>query len=265
MARRSTEPEEVFQEFTENLKSAFGDSLKSIILFGSGARADFRPKESDINFLVVVEDNSPSELARVLLYIKKWSKKGIALPLFLTQDYIDNARDTYPVEFLNMRSAYRVVHGTDVLESLTLEHEDIRRQCERELRGKLLHLRQSFLLSGGETKLLPELVSNSLNAFVPIFRALLFLIGKDPGGSKEAVLKDISELFNLDDRVFTDLVAIAKKQKKETTERIKELYDSYVELIAQLTDEVDHLDVQIEPTGEVAESEENEGETESAE
>ena len=261
MARRSISPEEVFQEFTENLSSVFGDSLKSIILFGSGARGDFRPKESDINFLVVVDDNSPSELAQVLPFMKKWLKKGIAPPLFLTQGYIESALDTYPVEFLNMKSAYSVVHGLDVLEPLSLDREDIRRQCERELRGKLLHLWQSFLMSGGKAKLLPDLVSNSLNAFIPIFRALLYLVDKDQGGSKETVLKEVCNHFQLDDRVFNELIQIATKRKKESTDRVKELYDHYVEAIEKLTDEVDHLDVKEEPSEDISKDEENQEES----
>ena len=241
MAGKINSPEKVFQEFTDNLKACFGESLKSIVLFGSAAREDYDPKRSDINFLVVMDDNSPSELAKVLPYLSKWRKKRISTPLFLTAGYIESALDTYPVEFFNMKSSYRVLFGEDVLESIIFDPEDIRHQCERELRGKLLHLWQSFLETGGKARFLPGLASQSLKAFVPVFRAILYLVDKPSTGSKESVIREVADHFDLDHSLFDELIGIASKKKKASQEKITALYDHYTEAIERLTNEVDSM------------------------
>ena len=241
MAGKVNSPEKVFQEFTDNLKACFGESLKSIVLFGSAAREDYDPKRSDINFLVVMDDNSPSELTKVLPYLSKWRKKRISTPLFLTAGYIESALDTYPVEFFNMKSSYRVLFGEDVLESIIFDPENIRHQCERELRGKLLHLWQSFLETGGKTRFLPGLASQSLRAFVPVFRAILSLLDKPCTGSKESVIREVAAHFDLDHSLFEELISIASKKKKASKEKIAELYDHYTEAIEKLTNEVDSM------------------------
>ena len=65
----------------------------------------------------------------------------ISTPLFIARGYIQQSLDTFPLEFLNISSSYQLVFGDDILENIEFKAEDVRTQCERELKGKLLHLR----------------------------------------------------------------------------------------------------------------------------
>ncbi|MBI4332062.1 MAG: nucleotidyltransferase domain-containing protein [Chloroflexi bacterium] len=54
-------------ELTESLKNELGDSLESVVLYGSFARGDFRA-ESDIDVLLVLKDKKLGERASDLRY-----------------------------------------------------------------------------------------------------------------------------------------------------------------------------------------------------
>ncbi len=82
------------------------------------------------------------------------------------------------MEFLNFREGHVRVFGKDVLGELAFDKRSIRLQCERELKGKLLLLREAYLDSEGRKRGLGQVASASLTAFLSLFRALLFLRDK---------------------------------------------------------------------------------------
>ena len=137
----SRDPEAICQAFVRDMQGGWGPDLVWVILYGSAARDDFVPRRSDYNFLVVVKDVAPDRLRTLGDAAGRWRKDRVAAPVFMRPEMIPTALDSYPLEFLTMKAAYRVLHGEDPLRELSLRPEDVRLQCERELRGKLLHLR----------------------------------------------------------------------------------------------------------------------------
>ncbi|HDY90189.1 MAG TPA: hypothetical protein ENH82_18975 [bacterium] len=227
-------------EFLENIKESFGENLRSVILYGLAARGE-EAKHPYINFMVIVDDNTPSELARCVSFTKKWRKELITTPLFLDTGYIQKSLDTFPLEFLDMLSAYHVVHGDDVLEDLDFKMADVRNQCERELKGKLLHLRAEYLNLRSDKKGLMDLVNRSLNTFRLVFAGALFLknieIPKDTG----TLLIDITETYELDASLFKKLRAMAKGEIKVDETEADKLFDLYVEELDKLSHAIDEM------------------------
>ena len=179
MAKIPQKPEEIFEEFTQDYQGVFRDDLTSIILYGSGARGEYTPKKSDLNFLIVLTEPAMDRLKEAFPLVHKWRKRRVNIPLFLTEAYIASSLDTFPVEFLNFRESHTLVFGKDVLAELSFDKESVRLQCERELKGKLLLLREAFLDSEGKTRELGQVSSASVTAFLSLFRALLFLRDKE--------------------------------------------------------------------------------------
>ncbi len=52
MVKIPNKPEEIFGDFSHEVKKLFGSDLISIILYGSAARDEYVPKKSDINFIL---------------------------------------------------------------------------------------------------------------------------------------------------------------------------------------------------------------------
>ncbi len=234
-------PNEIFQQFATDYKNIFGDDLISIILFGSAARGEYIPKRSDINFLITLSDSGMQRLKKAFSLITKWRKKKVSTPLFLTEQYIQTALDSYPIEFLSMKHYHQVVYGEDVLSQIEIQPEHLRLQCERELRGKLIHLRQEYLNTGGKSRRIKNLIRFSLPAFVSIFSALLYLKQAGIPKSKKEIFVNTAEIFGLDKAVFDKVLKLQANKSKFSKQEITQSLEQYINQIEKLTTTVDQL------------------------
>jgi predicted nucleotidyltransferase len=242
MAKIPKSPEEVFDEFRGDYTALFDTDLLAIILYGSGARGEYIPKKSDINFLVVLTDNGMDRLGDATSLVAKWQKRKIPVPLFLTKTYIESSLDAFPLEFFNIKSAYQVIHGEDILAELPIKKEDLRLQCERELKAKLLLLRESYLQAHGEGRQLRALVKQSIPAFIAIFKALLYLKGEEIPKKHEAVMTDVTESFGLDRNLFQTLWYVKRAEEKPGKDELKRIVWNYISEIKGLSRQVDQMD-----------------------
>jgi len=238
----SRKPEKVFEQFAKEVRELFGKEVVSIILFGSAATEEYIPKKSDINFLVVLTQQGIEQIEKVQRFPARWQKKKISLPLFLTEAYIDASLDSFPIEFFNMRAAYKVIYGRDVLEGIEIKKGDLRLQCERELKAKLLQLRQGYILTRGKARSLKRLIGQSIVAFASISRGLLYLKGKEVPKTKQEILLATCREFGLDEGLFSLLfsvrgfaVNLSKKQLASNVQR-------YISEIGKLSEIVDQME-----------------------
>lgn len=241
MSKIPEKPEDIFDEFKDDYITIFGDDLISVILYGSGARGEYIAKKSDINFLIVLNDNGMEHLNDSIDLVAKWEKRRVPVPLFLSEDYIKSSLDAFPLEFFNIRLAYSVAYGKDVLKDLNIEKGNLRLQCERELKAKLLLLRRSFLQANGEVRLLTGLVKQSFSAFISIFNALLYLKGNEIPGEYLSIIKEMSENYDINRDLFQDLSQIKKEEKKFTKDEIKKIVWEYILEIKGLSKKVDQM------------------------
>jgi predicted nucleotidyltransferase len=241
LARIPETPEEIFSEFADDYKAAFGAALETIVLYGSGARGQYKPGHSDLNFMVVLSPDGIDTLDRALPLIQKWRKRNVAVPLMLTRNYIESALDTFPIEFLDMRQFHKVIYGKDLLESLEISNVDLRRQIERELRGKLIYLRQGFLGTAADRETLREMVASSVPAFAAIFAALLFMKGQEVPQSRTEIVQHVSEYFELNRSVLQNILNVRHGSWRGSTVQLQELAQNYIAEIRKLVDLVDKM------------------------
>ena len=243
MAKASQDPKEIFPEIISDYKGLFGDELVSIILYGSATGQDYHPGKSDINFMIVLTESGIERLDRVFDTIRKWRKRKVATPLFLTEYYVETSLDVFPIEYLNFQRNHLLVHGKDILTDLSFNSEFIRLQCEREIKGKLLLLREAYLETDGKDKALKEVISQSLGAFVAIFEALLHLKGLEPPRGKRDIIRATAETFELDPRGFEKLLDIKEEKTKPGENEMKRLFQIYLSEVRKLSKLVDELNL----------------------
>jgi predicted nucleotidyltransferase len=231
----------IYQEFSREMQNLFQKDLISIVLFGSAATKDFVPGRSDINFLVGLTPEGIKNVDRVHSRLASWRRKNISLPLFLTRSYIQASLDSFPVEFLNMRSAYHVIYGEDILDGLSFRNEDLRLQCERELKGDLLKLRQGYLRAAGSTRKMVDLISQSLVAFVSIFRALLYLKNVSLPERRMEIITTACRDFGFDEDLFAWLLAVKKREVRPKKDELEKRLRRYIESVRGLTETVDKM------------------------
>lgn len=241
MAKIPKTPEDIFQEFIHDYKSIFGEDLISIILYGSAARGEYVYKRSDINFLIVITEPGMAQLSKALPLVHNWSKRKVSAPLILTKGYIESSLDSFPIEFLTMKQYHKLVFGEDLLENVEIELNDLRLQCERELRGKLLHLRENYLVTNGKPREIKNLIRITVPTFVSIFTALLHLKEIDTIGSKKQIFEKTTDVFGLDKNVFEKILQVREKKLKLKKEELNTLMQQYIDQIRMLTNIVDTL------------------------
>jgi hypothetical protein len=243
MAKIPKKPEEIFEEIIGAYQKIFGAHLISIILFGSGAGEDYIPGKSDINFLITLTDQGIDRLDHALETVARWRKRNVAIPLFMTQTYLEGSQDAYPIEFLNMKRHYVVVSGKDVLAELAFDRRYVRLQLERELRGKLLHLRNGYLATEGNARKIRKLITQSLTAFVSLFCALLYMKNIAIPHGKREIITEAGEAFGIDVTIFLKCEEIRRNTDRFSQNEVKAIFQAYMEEVGRLCEQIDQMEV----------------------
>jgi predicted nucleotidyltransferase len=188
--------ERIVTPFLAAADTALGPGY-SAVLYGSAARGDYLPGRSNINLLLVLDDASPSRLASLAQAFSAWRQATSEPPLVITRAEWDRASDVFPIEITDMRSGYQVLRGADPVAGLTVDPADLRQALERELRGKLLRLRQGYAAAAGDTQGLGVVASASAPAVLVLLRSLLALAGRPVPATADAVTAEASALLDL--------------------------------------------------------------------
>jgi len=218
----------------DDYKNLFGDDLVSVILYGSSVTKEYDPNKSDLNFLIVLSEEGIERLHLAHELVARWRKKKVGTPLFLTKEYIDFSLDTFPIEFLNIKRNHQVIVGEDVLAGISFKREFIRMEGERELKGKLLLLRQRYVETRGKRKVLKELISASLPTFIFVFKGLLYLLDKEVPETKEQTITILSQELKLDQELFTSLLQLEAGTFKYSRQELGDLFKRYLKEIRRL-------------------------------
>jgi len=127
------------------------------------------------------------------------------------------------------------------LKGLAFDPEFIRLQCEREIKGKLLILREAFLETSGKGKALREVIGHSISAFVAIFEALLYMKGQDLPSTKREIVSATAAAFDMDADVFEKLLDIKDEKVKPGDMEVMGLFKDYLREVRKLAKLVDTL------------------------
>ena len=246
MSKAPKNPEEIFPSIVDDYRGLFAEDLISVIVYGSAASGDYIPGKSDINFMVVLSEMGIDALDQAFDLIARWKKRNVTTPLFLTEAYVLTSLDVFPIEYLNFQNSYELVYGKDILKDLSFDEKFLRMQCEREVKGKLLLLREAFLESRGKAKDLQQLITQSLGAFVAIFNGLLHLKGLDLPRHRRDIIKNVCQAFGMDTGVFERLLDVKEKRVKLTNSETTQLFKAYLKEIQQLWKIVDTLDKEVQ-------------------
>lgn len=229
--------------FVLSIRTLLGPDLKSIILYGSAARGEFDPKRSDLNLLVVLNEVEYRQLSILAPFIKKWSRQRIATPLVISPQYIATALDVYPLEFLDMQAAHRVLFGDDVLAEIHPPIQSVRRQCEQEARGKLLHLREIVMETALKPRHLKQAMTLSVPSFIRIGRHILRLMDHPHIHHSQEVIEELRKIAELPLEGLEAAWRIRTGDLKPAREEIARLFETYLNDTAAITRYVDTMKV----------------------
>ncbi len=234
-----TDHESTYQYFVEEMRRHGGDVIRSVTAFGSSVTGEFRSGRSDYNFLVVAEPVKMDLLDRFAGRVKSWGKKRISVPLVITPKFIQTALDSYPLEFLSMQAGYKVLMGDDMLAGRTFRREEVRVQCEREIRSKLLIFRRAFMETQGNPRDLLEIEKQGISSLAAIFRGMLFLKRGPWTSTGPEFWEACRSSFSLPRELIPQLMEAKERRKAPPREEMREQYGRIMDGLFALAMEVD--------------------------
>jgi predicted nucleotidyltransferase len=227
----------------DDLRAAHGDNLGSIVLYGSVAAGDQIELHSDHNLLIALKRIASDDLRLAESALRDWHRLGQPLPVYFTVEELSSAADVFPIEFLQMEKARKVLYGRDPFEFVEISSANLRHQTEYELRTKLIQLRRLYIPASTSIERLSALMSDSLASFAAIFRAVLILHGQEPPVSKPESVRATARLLGLEEAPFEQIFELRTKRGSTLTETEGDkLFSAYMSQIERVIKAVDELE-----------------------
>jgi len=185
-------------EFAQRILVDFYGNISSVCVTGSALTEDFVQGKSGINTVLVFENESIELLDMISRLGKLLSKNKFDMPLIMTTEHISRSRDVFGVEYLDFQLNHKTIWGKDPFESLVISKNDVRLQCERELKANLIRLRQGYVASKISGVKLRDILVSGSRALLPYLRAMLWLCDKPRIASIAPTVEDAAKEFGFD-------------------------------------------------------------------
>lgn len=234
--------------YCQNILKLHQDRVISILVYGSAAGRHYIPKKSNINLLIVFEDIPFSVLKSSLKATASGRKKRILAPLFLTKEHILSSSDVFPIEFFDIKENHVTLYGEDFFQNLPINQSNLRLQCEQEIKGKLIRLRQSYLEVGLKKKYLEDLMVQSLTSLLPVFRNIIRLGGSHPAQfTRDHLIREVAQSLHLPEEIFFTILNIKEGNLRPGQAQLERIIESYLGTLHELALKIDHLTIFPEP------------------
>lgn len=197
-------------QFTEQVRAALGGRLKALVLFGSAAR---RNATDSVDTLVICDRVDPALLSQLAPAAGPWIREGHPAPLVFGESEWRDSADAFAIEFLDIKAHHRVLAGRDPWAGVTVADDDVRRQLEHELRGKVVRLRQAVLATSGNPAALGAAIAGSVAGFLTMLRALLRVSGEEAPAERTALVAAAAARVGFDAGPVTALALAARERK----------------------------------------------------
>jgi len=215
-------------------------NIHSFHVVGSAVISDYNEKISDINSLILLNNMDLSFITFLAPLGMRYRKKNIAAPLVMTPQYMATSLDAFPVEFLDFKLIHKTVFGADILRDIQIAENDLRLQCEREIKTRLIQVRQGYISSLGKQELLAAALVKSITGSMALFRAIIFTLGKEPPVQRSEVITALGAATGLDTGIFTTLLMLKASRIKPSHQELRTLFERYyhaLEATAKIIDE----------------------------
>lgn len=217
-------------DLVAQLRGAYADALRAIVLYGSAAGGEHHEKHSDYNVLVIVQSLSLDKFASAGAVARAWTEGGHRPPLTLTAAEWLSSVDVFAMEHADIIERHKLLYvaeGYDVFAGVSVTAADIRQQLEYESLGTLLRLRSATFAAGGDSTRRIELLVAAGSQVHVLFRTLMRLVGETPPADNEALCTAVAARGGFDAAPFTAVVAHRRGAQLLSGARVAEVLSGY--------------------------------------
>ena len=236
------------RHWLQPVREALGGEFLGAYLTGSVLTQGFDPALSRVNIMVVTRHLDPDILDRLAGAVprEKKRKKGALQfePLFVSRRQIEQSLDVFPIEWLDIQERHLRLEGENVFDTLDVPRAHLRRQCEHQLRGKNIQLRQVYVTSKHDSAALEAELSGVASTFATLFRTLIRLQGETPPTNNGQVIERVADMYELDARglLCAHLVRYSGEGAYKG-EELAQMYRRFLVEVDRLVHAIDELPV----------------------
>ncbi|HEY4100321.1 MAG TPA: hypothetical protein VGM20_05520 [Gemmatimonadales bacterium] len=207
-----------------------------VMLYGSAARGDWIPGRSDVNLLLLVDDVSHAALRKLTPAVTAWHAAGFVPPLIMGRGEWEHSNDVFPIEITDMQLSHKVLCGNDPVQGMSVAPADLREAVEKELRGKLIRLRQAYVRFGDAGMILGGFALASISTYFALLRCIAVLYRRGPGVTPPETAKALSAELGADVQVA---IEIAMHRAEHEWNCPPETFTRYLDLVCRTVELVD--------------------------
>lgn len=167
--------EKAFEQLGSDFKRIFGPRFVALVAYGPRTSAAF------------VREVTAADFDALAVLVHTWHKEGLATPLILTPEEFARSLDAFPLEYQAILDDHVVIAGTSPFAGVNVNVEDLRRACEMQAKGHLIHLRQGWLEAEGHAARLGDLIVRSAVPFRVLLTNVARLSGAPAAGTDDLV------------------------------------------------------------------------------
>ena len=226
------------KRYLVELRKLLGDQIEAVILYGSLPRGEYVEGHSNINLLLMLQTCSLENLQLCGKLNEKWQKHGVVPPLVLNEQELQQSFELFPVEYFEIKENHVLLEGRDPFLALHIDDRNLFQQCQQELNGNLVRVRQRFIEGHGRPEAVRALLTLSLMALLPSLRGISRVLDHPVGGTSLALLKNLSTVLKVDEAVFVEVLEMKQGLRTPGMKALPQLFFRYVqgltEVIAQV-------------------------------
>ena len=177
---------EAVHALDRGLRAIFGRRMQSFVVHGASEHRD-----TPVATLAVVDTLTAGDLRQCAASVAGWHDRGLATPLIVATDEFARSLDAFPFEFGAILADHELVSGSDPFSGLVVDPADRRRACEVQARSHLLHLREAYIETRGQSDIVAALVARSAPPLAALLTNVALL---HPAPTAAGVLTRVSEL-----------------------------------------------------------------------
>ena len=218
----------------------------AVAVYGSLARDEYRPDDSDVNLAIVLESPSASVLSALRKPLQSVSDSVRIQPFVSGLSELGRLADVFPIMIDDIKHHHDLIMGeSDPFDDVTVERADLRLQVEHELRNHLLRLRRYYLFTGDDSSQLGRAVMSSSSSLTYELAALLHVVGRSPDDrNRQEVFAAAGEVFDLDQDALTR-VRTFRPSPGDAAEDLEELFFALLGVVEGAVNAVDQLDSKV--------------------
>jgi predicted nucleotidyltransferase len=185
----------VIDSLVDSARASFGDSLRSVILYGSAAEGRLRAT-SDVNLLFILSRFDGVDSFREPYRFAQAAANVTAM--FVLEEELADAAESFAQKFADIARRHVVLHGEDLVAHIEIPRRARVRRLQQSLLNLTLRLRASYVESSLREEQCAIAVADAAGPLRAGAASILELEGRGTLAPKEALETLVRELGRFD-------------------------------------------------------------------